>query len=94
VRILIADDHEAIRAGVRSILSSHEDIQICGEATNGKEAIDRAKELLPDLIILDINMPVLGGFGAAQEIKKVLPNIPTRQKNSWVSSGSGSLPSE
>jgi DNA-binding NarL/FixJ family response regulator len=73
VRILIVDDHEAVRKGVCAILSSRLDIEICGEAVNGKEAIAKAKELQPDLIILDISMPVLSGFDAARQIRKIVP---------------------
>ena len=70
MRILIADDHEAVRKGVCAILSAREDVEICGEAENGKEAIEKAHALKPDLIILDITMPVLSGFEAAREIRK------------------------
>jgi DNA-binding NarL/FixJ family response regulator len=73
VRILVVDDHEAVRKGVCAILSSRLDIEVCGEAVNGKEAIEKAKELRPDLVILDITMPVLNGFDAAREILKILP---------------------
>jgi DNA-binding NarL/FixJ family response regulator len=76
LRILIADDHEAVRKGVCAILSSRADVEICGEAENGKEAIEKASALKPDLIILDITMPVLSGFEAAREIRKTLPNVP------------------
>lgn len=76
MRLLIADDHETIRKGVRSILAHRSDIEVCGEATNGREAIDQAIALKPDLIILDINMPVLSGFVAAQEIKRLMPEVP------------------
>ena len=75
MRILIVDDHEAVRQGVRAILSSRNDIEVCGEAANGQEAIDEALELRPDLIILDINMPILGGISAAKEIKARLPQV-------------------
>jgi two-component system nitrate/nitrite response regulator NarL len=76
LRILVADDHEAVRKGVCAILSSRLDIEVCGEAVNGREAIDKAKELNPDVIILDVTMPILGGFDAAREIRKALPDIP------------------
>jgi DNA-binding NarL/FixJ family response regulator len=76
VRILIADDHEAVRKGVCTILSSRLDIEICGEAVNGQEAIEKAKELRPDLVILDITMPILGGVEAAKEIRRISPEIP------------------
>jgi DNA-binding NarL/FixJ family response regulator len=76
LRILIADDHEAVRKGVCAILSSRTDVEVCGEAENGKETIEKANALKPDLIILDITMPVLNGFEAAREIRKTLPNVP------------------
>jgi DNA-binding NarL/FixJ family response regulator len=75
LRILVADDHEAVRKGVCAILSSRADVEICGEAENGKDAIEKAIALKPELIILDITMPVLSGFEAAREIRKTLPDI-------------------
>lgn len=76
LRILIADDHETVRKGVCSILASRKDLEVCGEASNGKEAIEKASELKPDLVILDITMPVLDGFSAAKQIRKLLPDVP------------------
>lgn len=76
MRILIADDHETVRKGVCSILASRKDLEVCGEASNGKEAIEKASELKPDLVILDITMPVLDGFSAAKQIRKLLPDVP------------------
>jgi DNA-binding NarL/FixJ family response regulator len=73
MRILVVDDHEAVRRGVCAILGSRQDIEVCAQAANGREAIDRARESTPDVIILDITMPVLGGFAAALEIAKLLP---------------------
>jgi DNA-binding NarL/FixJ family response regulator len=75
LRILVADDHEAVRKGVCAILSARKDIEVCGEAENGKDAIEKANTLRPDLIVLDITMPVLSGFEAAREIRKVLPHV-------------------
>ena len=76
MRILIVDDHEAVRKGVRAILRSRPDLEVCGEAINGEDAIAKAEELKPDLIILDITMPVLDGFGAAKEIRSRLSDVP------------------
>jgi DNA-binding NarL/FixJ family response regulator len=76
LRILVADDHESVRKGVCVILGSRGDIEVCGEASNGQEAIDKAQELKPDLIILDITMPVLNGIDAAEAIRKILPKVP------------------
>jgi two-component system response regulator NreC len=70
------DDCEAVRKGVCGILSSRLDIEVCGEAANGREAIRKARELNPDLIILDITMPILDGTSAAREIRKFMPDIP------------------
>jgi DNA-binding NarL/FixJ family response regulator len=76
MRCLLVDDHESVRIGVTAILSSRPDIEICGEASNGKEAIEKARELKPDLIILDITMPVLDGINSAKEIRTFLPEVP------------------
>ena len=76
MRILVADDHESVRKGVCAILSSRLDIEVCGEASNGQEAIEKARELRPDLIILDITMPVLNGIDAARIIRQTLPELP------------------
>jgi diguanylate cyclase (GGDEF)-like protein/PAS domain S-box-containing protein len=75
-RILIADDHEMVRRGIRSLLeSSGRDIQVL-EASDGKEAVEKTKDLKPDLVILDISMPLLDGFSAAKEIKKMSAGTP------------------
>jgi len=76
VRVLIVDDYDAVRKGVCAILSSRLDIEVCGEAANGQEAVEKAKTLRPDFIILDATMPVLNGFDAAREILKILPTVP------------------
>ena len=75
-RILVADDQAMIREGVRTLFESQTKFRICGEAVNGQEAIDKTQELLPDLIILGITMPVLNGFDAARMIRKLCPNVP------------------
>jgi CheY-like chemotaxis protein len=75
MRILIADDHEIIRSSVIRVLQSRADVE-CAEATNGKEAVEKALEWKPDLILLDIRLPVLSGFDAAKEIKQHAPDIP------------------
>lgn len=70
------DDHETVRRGVCSLLESHKDVEICGEAANGQEAIEKASRLYPDLIILDVTMPALDGFAAARQIRTFLPDVP------------------
>jgi signal transduction histidine kinase/AmiR/NasT family two-component response regulator len=68
-RILIADDHHVARRGIRSLFDSEPDLEICGEAADGFEALERAKELKPDLVILDLSMPHMGGLTAANRIR-------------------------
>jgi len=75
MRILIADDHEIIRSSVIRVLQSRADVE-CAEATNGKEAVEKALEWKPDLILLDVRLPMLSGFDAAREIKRHQPDIP------------------
>jgi len=70
IRILVVDDHDVVRAGVRTILATRPDWEVCGEATNGKMAVEMARELKPDLIVMDITMPVMSGLEAAREIAK------------------------
>lgn len=76
MRVLIADDHEIVRTSVRAILESRENIEVCGEAVNGSEAVLMATVLLPDLIILDYSMPVLDGLAAASQLRDILPKVP------------------
>jgi CheY-like chemotaxis protein len=74
LRALIVDDHAMMRQGLRTLLGSYSDIHIIGEAGNGQEAIDRALEHRPDLIIMDVNMPKLNGVAATKTIKGLLPH--------------------
>jgi two-component system, NarL family, sensor kinase len=73
-RILIADDHEVMRRGVRGLVESQEEWSVCGEAIEGNEAISKTKELRPDLLILDVSMPGMSGIEAALHILKDEPN--------------------
>jgi two-component system, NarL family, nitrate/nitrite response regulator NarL len=75
LRILIADDNEVVRLGVRTLLRSKRDWEACGDATNGREAISKVWELSPDVVILDLSMPVMNGFEAAAEIRRIAPSI-------------------
>jgi two-component system, chemotaxis family, chemotaxis protein CheY len=74
--ILIADDSIFIRKALCTLFEREEDFEVCGEAENGKEAIARAKKLRPDLILLDLSMPVMNGLDAARVLKKVMPKVP------------------
>ncbi|HVA16636.1 MAG TPA: response regulator transcription factor [Candidatus Dormibacteraeota bacterium] len=73
VRILIVDDHEVMRGGLRSLLESVPEWEVSGEAADGAEAVEKAKELRPDIVVLDISMPTLNGLDAIRLIKKEVP---------------------
>jgi DNA-binding NarL/FixJ family response regulator len=73
--ILIVDDNRFLRHQLRSVLEREADFQVCGEAENGRQAIEMAQRLRPDLIILDLAMPVMNGFEAAQVLKRSMPDI-------------------
>jgi two-component system response regulator NreC len=72
-RIFIVEDHTILREGLLSLLSTHQDLEVVGEAENGLEAIRSVEKLLPDLILMDLSMPRMGGIEAIREIKKRLP---------------------
>lgn len=73
-RIFIADDHEVVRKGLISLLEAQTDWEVCGEAADGREAVEKASELKPDIIILDIGMPSLNGLEATRQILKINPD--------------------
>jgi DNA-binding NarL/FixJ family response regulator len=73
LRIFVADDNEIVRRGVVGILSSEPKWEVCGEAPNGVEALQRTQELLPDLVLLDISMPGIGGLDVARHLRLTLP---------------------
>ena len=72
-KILIVDDSPVIRSLVRSFIESHTDWQVCGEAENGQAAVDLVRRLNPDLLVLDLSMPVMSGIDAAREIAAIAP---------------------
>jgi two-component system, chemotaxis family, chemotaxis protein CheY len=72
----VVDDNEGIRHTLCELLRTQVDFEICGEAENGKEAIERAQELHPDLIVLDLSMPVMNGLDAARVLKRRMPAVP------------------
>jgi DNA-binding NarL/FixJ family response regulator len=74
-RILIADDHSIVRRGVAALLESEPDLEVCGEASSGREAIEAADRLKPDLVIIDIGMPEMNGLDATRHIAKDHPEI-------------------
>jgi DNA-binding NarL/FixJ family response regulator len=97
-RILIVDDHEIFRRGLRSLLESHPRWEICGEAVDGQEAVEKVKALKPDIVVLDITMPRLNGLEAARQIRNEFPESkvvilsqhePSLMKQSALAAGAG-----
>src|SRR5213594_4855741 len=74
VRILVADDHQVVRTGLRALLESKTGWQVCAEASNGREAVEKAGQLKPDVAVLDIGMPLLNGVEATRQIRKLSPH--------------------
>ena len=75
LRVLLVDDHPVVRLGIRSLLNSQTDITVVGEASSGEEALRKARQLKPDLVLMDIAMPGMSGIEATRLIKKELPHV-------------------
>ena len=76
IRVLVADDQALVRGGFRLILDLQQDIEVVGEASDGREAIEMARQLRPGLIILDLSMPGMNGFEAARVLRRISPGVP------------------
>ena len=74
--VLIVDDSAFVRQALCELFKQEADFEVCGEAENGKEAIEKAQELRPDLIVLDLSMPVMNGLDAARVLKRLMPTVP------------------
>ena len=74
-RVLVVDDNAAVRTLVRQLFALEPDFEIAGEAENGREAVEKAANLKPEIVILDLAMPVMNGLDAAPELRKILPEI-------------------
>ncbi len=72
-RILVVDDHEVVRKGIRSLLERQDDLEVCGEAVDGQDAVEKARQLKPDVIVMDISMPKLNGLEATRSIRSEFP---------------------
>ena len=75
LRVLIADDHELIRRGVRDVVESHSGWMVCGEACDGQEALDLAFKELPDVMVLDVSLPTMNGLGVTRRLRQDLPSV-------------------
>lgn len=74
IKVLVVDDHTIVRDGICALLMLAGDIEVVGEAANGREALDKVKELMPDVVLMDIAMPILGGLEATRRIRKEFPH--------------------
>ena len=75
VKVLIADDHAEFRATIRSLLVSHPGIEVVGEASDGEQAILKAREIEPDLVLMDVKMPHVNGLSATRTLKREMPAL-------------------
>jgi DNA-binding NarL/FixJ family response regulator len=75
IKVLLADDHQVMREGLRRIIDEENDLMTIAEAADGMEALQLARETVPDVIVMDINMPKMNGIDATQQIKEELPEI-------------------
>lgn len=75
IRIIIVDDHEVVRSGIKMLLDNVEDIDVVGEGSSGEDALELAEKLQPDVIVMDVSMPGMGGIEATQLIKQKMPEI-------------------
>lgn len=75
IRVLIVDDHTLFRRGVATLLAGREEFEVVGEASNGEEAVERARELMPDVVLMDIKMPQMDGITALRKLKEEMPYL-------------------
>jgi DNA-binding NarL/FixJ family response regulator len=86
VRIIIADDHILVREGIQAMLESEPDLEVIGEAADGREALELCRELCPDLVLMDVRMPVMDGLEATREIKRECPETSVLMVTTYESS--------
>ncbi len=75
IKVLLAEDHKTVRDGLKLIIESQDDLEVVGEAGDGREAIRLAQELKPDIVVMDVSMPILNGLLATAKLKRILPDI-------------------
>ena len=84
IRVLIVDDHAMVRQGIATFIELHDDIELVGEAANGRKALESVKELEPDVVLMDLVMPEMDGVTATREIKARYPNVKVLVLTSFV----------
>jgi NarL family two-component system response regulator LiaR len=84
IRILLVDDHAVVRQGLKAFLATEADIEVVGEASNGREAVEQVKRLKPDVVLMDLVMPQLDGIGATAEIKASSPDVDVIAMTSFI----------
>lgn len=87
IRVLVVDDHPIVRSGITSVLGTQSDVEVVGEAGNGRDAVEAAIRLAPDVILMDLRMPVLNGVGASAEILRARPATRIVVLTTYVSDG-------
>ena len=75
VRVLLADDHAVVREGLKALINVHPDMEVVGEAANGKAACDKTRELRPDVVVMDVSMPEVNGVEATREVRRKWPDV-------------------
>ncbi len=75
IRVMVVDDHKMFREGLRALISGEQDMEVVGEAANGSEAIEMARKLAPDVVIMDMKMPVMNGIEATRNLVKEMPGM-------------------
>lgn len=73
MRVLVVDDHDGVRKSICTLISTYSKLSVCGVAFDGKDAIEKAVSWRPDIVLMDITMPIIGGLDATREIKRLLP---------------------
>ena len=88
IRVLIADDHHVVRQGLRMFLALDPEFEVVGEAANGQEAVEKAKQLKPDVVLMDLIMPLMDGIAATEAIRSTLPEVEVLALTSVLDDGS------
>src|SRR5688500_4652570 len=84
IRVVLVDDHSVVRQGLRAFLATEADIEVLGEASNGREAVEVVRRIKPNVVLMDLVMPELDGIGATAEIKQMMPDVDIIAMTSFI----------